>query len=198
MPVLARESLARYARLAMYDSPYVAHREGRAVDLFPGDRSGPEEWSVEAPSPVAGRVETVRSVRAPEKPYAAEEDHLVVVDVDADRGGVRPAPSGPGPGANPDGDDPDRTDGPRPDADGNYRARLLHVEPSVKEGDRIEVGDSLGRLVRSGYFAPWVDNHLHLGVRPAGTDAVRASGSLPLGLDATLAAVPWNGIGHLA
>lgn len=189
MPVLARESLAQYARLAMYDSPYVAHRQGRAVDLFPGDRSGPEGLSVEAPSPVAGRVEAVRSVRAPTKPYADAEDHLVVVAVDGNSGGVRPSLRRP-----PD----DVRDGPETNGDGpDYRARLLHVDPSVDEGDRVEVGEPLGRLVRSGYFAPWVDNHLHLGIRPDDADPVRASGSLSLGLDTTLAAVPWNGVGRV-
>jgi len=74
---------------------------------------------------------------------------------------------------------------------------VLHVDPSVAEGDRVEVGDSLGRLVRSGYFSRWVDNHIHLGIRPVGADPGRASGSLRLGLEATLAAVPWNGIGRV-
>jgi len=181
MPLLDRESLSQYARLSLYDSPYSAHREGRAVDLFPGDRSGPSGWSVEAPSPVAGRIEAVRTVRAPSKPHAEAEDHLIVVSPDGD-GGVRPDPRAA------------RGEGP-PDG---HLARIVHVDPSVNVGDRVAVGDSLGRLVRSGYYAPWVDNHLHLGVRPAAADPVRASGSLRLGLGATLVAVPWNGVGRVA
>jgi len=78
---------------------------------------------------------------------------------------------------------------------GEHLARLLHVEPRVADGDRVEVGDDLGRLVRSGYFAPWVDDHLHLGFRPRGADPVRASGSLPVELDVDVEPVAWNGTG---
>ena len=58
---------------------------------------------------------------------------------------------------------------------GSFLARILHVEPSVEPGDAVARGDSLGRLVRSGYFAPWVDNHVHLGVRPQGSNVLRAT-----------------------
>ena len=78
---------------------------------------------------------------------------------------------------------------------GDHLARLLHVEPSVALGDAIAVGDDLGRLVRSGYFAPWVDDHLHLGFRPPGADPVRATGSLPIELDIDPLAVAWDGVG---
>lgn len=78
---------------------------------------------------------------------------------------------------------------------GEYLARVLHVDPGVGPGDQVALGDSLGRLVRSGYFAPWVDNHIHLGFREYGTNAVRATGSLPLSLDVPLEAVHWDGAG---
>lgn len=77
----------------------------------------------------------------------------------------------------------------------DHLVRLLHVEPTVAVGDQLAVGDDLGRLVRSGYFAPWVDNHLHVGFRPADADAVRATGSLPVGLDVPVDPVPWDGTG---
>ena len=80
---------------------------------------------------------------------------------------------------------------------GEHLARLLHVEPDVDVGDAVAVGDDLGRLVRSGYFAPWVDNHLHLGFRPRGANAVRASGSLPVELGEAVAAVAWDGTGEV-
>lgn len=78
---------------------------------------------------------------------------------------------------------------------GDHLARLLHVEPTVDVGDTVEVGADLGRLVRSGYFAPWVDNHLHLGFRPPDVDPVRATGSLPLELGVGIEAVHWDGTG---
>ena len=140
----------QYVALSRYNSPYPAHDDGRAVDLYP--RRG-------APSPVAGEVVAHRRVRAPDRPWAEADDHLLVVDT------------------------------------GSHLARVLHVEPSVAVGDRVGVGDDLGRTVRSGYFAPWVPDHLHLGFRPREADPVRASGSPPVALDVAVAAVPWDGTG---
>jgi len=69
---LGSDLLAQYRRFSLYNSPFVAHDRGCAVDLYPdGDR---------APSPVAGEVLDSREVRAPPKPYAAEHDHLLLVD----------------------------------------------------------------------------------------------------------------------
>ncbi|GAB3667759.1 hypothetical protein [Halopiger thermotolerans] len=74
-------------------------------------------------------------------------------------------------------------------------ARILHVDPTVEAGDRVEPGDSLGRLVRAGFFAPWVDNHLHLGFRGPGQNPYRASGSLPLEVGTELRPLAWDGTG---
>jgi len=125
--------------------------------------------STEAPSPVAGEVVATRTVDAPSKPYAAAHDHLIVVSL---------APDSPG----------------AADADA---ARILHVDPACSPGDTVVVGESLGTLVRSGFFAPWVANHVHLGFRGADADPVRASGSLPLSLPADLDVrpAPWDGTG---
>ncbi|WP_435196847.1 hypothetical protein [Natronomonas sp. EA1] len=78
---------------------------------------------------------------------------------------------------------------------GEYVARILHVDPGVEPGDRVEVGDSLGEMVRSGFFGQWVDNHIHLGVREPTQNAYRASGSLPLHLDVAVTGIPWDGTG---
>ncbi|MFB6360832.1 MAG: hypothetical protein ABEH59_05865 [Halobacteriales archaeon] len=140
----------RYAALSRYNSPYHAHRDGRAVDLYP--ESG-------APSPVAGEVVRHQRVSCPTRSYAEAHDHLLVVDT------------------------------------GDALARLLHVEPSVTVGDQVAVGDDLGRLIRSGYYAPWVENHLHLGFRPPDGNALRAAGSLPLELGVPIEPVGWDGVG---
>ncbi|SEQ95711.1 hypothetical protein [Natrinema salaciae] len=120
-----------------------------------------------APSPVAGTVRETRTVRAPPKPYAPEHDHLILID---------PAASGPLAG---------------------LTVRVLHVEPSVAAGDRVERGESLGRLVRAGFFAPWVDNHLHVGVRDPDQNPYRASGSLPLELGVSVRPLEWDGTGRV-
>jgi len=77
-------------------------------------------------------------------------------------------------------------------------ARLLHVEPDVTEGEYVERGDPLGRLVRAGFFAPWVPNHIHLGFREHDANHHRASGSLPLSVDFDVTPVSWDGTGTVA
>ena len=174
---LPADVLCRYRRFTLYNSPYAAHDHGRAVDLYPGDATHPDPVEgdpVAAPSPVAGEVIDTRTVAGPSRPYAADEDHLVVVDTAV--GG-----------------------GPTLAAEESPVARLMHVDPAVEPGDRVAVGDSLGTLVRAGFFAPWVADHLHLGFRPRDADPYRASGSLPLALDPDLelelVPVAWDGTG---
>ena len=53
--------------------------------------------------------------------------------------------------------------------------KVLHVEPSVKVGDIIEIGEDLGVLLRSGFFDFWTDPHLHIEVRKP-SDPIRARG----------------------
>ncbi|ELZ27743.1 hypothetical protein C475_07475 [Halosimplex carlsbadense 2-9-1] len=165
---LSADALAPFRRFSLYNSPFDAHDRGCAVDLYPGDvdgdtlRPNPEDGPrIDAPSPVAGEVVETRTVRAPSQPYAADDDHLILLDT------------------------------------GEHVARVLHVEPGVSAGDRVAVGDSLGRLVRAGFFAPWVANHLHLGFRERGANHHRAAGSLPLELDHSVPvdALDWDGTG---
>lgn len=155
---LSPDVLSRYPRFSIYNSPYAAHDEGCAIDLYPDNE---EPRTPLAPSPVAGEVVETRTVTAPSKPYAVEHDHLIVIDT------------------------------------GDYLARTLHVDPSVEPGDTVEVGDSLGESVRSGFFAPWVANHIHLGFRELGSNPVRASGSLPLDLPVDVEPIPWDGTGQV-
>jgi hypothetical protein len=153
----------RYPRFSLYNSPYVAHERGCAIDLYPdADAPGrPTPGTTAAPSPVAGEVLETRTVGVPSKPYAAAHDHLLLVDT------------------------------------GAVVARILHVDPTVAAGDTVAVGDSLGTLVRSGFFAPWVDDHIHLEFREHDADHHRASGSLPLELppDLSIRPLDWDGTG---
>lgn len=152
--------LERYPRFSCYNSPYPAHDRGCAVDLYPASNAGL--------SPVAGEVVATRTVRCPDRHYAVDRDHLVVVDVADDWAN--------GAGA-------------------DLLARVLHVDPAVEPGDRVAVGDSLGEMVRSGFFGQWVDNHLHLGFRPASANPYRASGSLPVAPQVAVTGQPWDGTG---
>lgn len=148
---LGAEVLNQYYRFSLYNSPYAAHDEGCAIDLYPETEL--------APSPVAGKVLETLTVDAPPKPYAATHDHLILIDT------------------------------------GEYVARVLHVDPVVEGGESVERGDPLGRLVRAGFFAPWVPNHIHLGFRSPDANLYRASGSLPISVDLWIEPVPWDGTG---
>src|SRR6056297_644201 len=152
---LPEEVLVRYRRFSLYNSPFDAHDRGCAIDLYP-----PADDPV-APSPVAGEVVDTRTVRAPPKPYAAEYDHLIVVDT------------------------------------GDRIARILHVDPGVEPGEQIAVGDPLGELVRAGFFAPWVPNHIHLGFRPADANPYRAAGSLRVEPAVGVEPLAWDGTGRV-
>ncbi|WP_049928655.1 hypothetical protein [Halopiger goleimassiliensis] len=163
MVTLPGSLLEEYARFSLYNSPYPAHDGGCAVDLYPDTlRDG---RTTAAPSPVSGTVREVRTVRAPPKPYAAEHDHLLLLECDG------------------------------PDSLAGLIARILHVEPALEAGDRVERGDSLGSLVRAGFFAPWVDNHLHVGFRTPEQNPYRASGSLALEPAVDVRPLPWDGTG---
>jgi hypothetical protein len=165
---LPLEVLARYERFSLYNSPYPAHDRGRAVDLYPP--------SSVAPSPIAGTVRETRTVRCPPKPYAADHDHLILVDVDPGASGIERSDGVPGP-----------------------VARILHVDPDadpgVAPGDEVRVGDPLGRTVRSGFFGRWVADHVHLGFRPTGANLHRASGSLPVAVGVDVEPLRWDGSG---
>ena len=150
---IPRDVLFQYYRFSLYNSPFDAHNEGCAIDLYPdGDR---------APSPVAGEVLDTKTVRAPPKAYAAEHDHLILIDT------------------------------------GDTVARLLHVDPAVGPGETVAVGDDLGALVRAGFFAPWVPNHIHLGFREPDANPYRASGSLPVDVAVDVTPLSWDGTGSV-
>jgi hypothetical protein len=169
-------ALEPFVRFSLYNSPYPAHDRGCAIDLY----RDPDRDDDVAPSPVAGEVLDSHERRVPSKTYAEATDHILLVDVDE-------AASGFDPGGTADGED---------DGSG-YVARMLHVDPAVGPGDRVEVGDPLGRMVRSGFFAPWVDNHVHLGFRRPDQNLLRAGGSLDLSLPDAVAPTPleWDGAG---
>ncbi len=183
--------LGRYPRFTLHNSPYVAHDAGRAVDLYP---------AAGAPSPVAGEVLDVRTVAAPPKPYAAADDHLVLVAVDEAASpvswdGAEADADGAGDRSSAGSDDPTAITNDTTTTDDPLVARILHVDPAVEPGDEVSVGDPLGRPIRSGFFAPWVAPHLHVGFRGPDADPYRASGSLPLAADVAVAPLPWDGSG---
>ena len=166
MVTVSGSVLDQYEAFTCYNSPYIAHDNASAIDLYPGGDF--------APSPVTGEVVDILTVKAPPKPYADDLDHVIVIDT---------AVTG-------DGHEHDGIEG-------SPVARILHVDPMVEVGDQVRVGDNLGRLVRAGFFAPWVDNHLHLGFRRPDADPRRAKGSIPLYLDVSVTPLRWEGAGFV-
>lgn len=159
---LPADSLEPYCRFSRYNSPYPAHTEGCAIDLYPAGEDGI--------APVDGVVRETRTVGCPNRSYASATDYLIVIDLDDEwclRAGAEPGTV----------------------------ARVLHVIPDVEPGDRVTVGDVLGPMTRSGFFGQWVDNHVHLGFRPPGSNPFRASGSLPVAVDVPTEPLSWDGSG---
>ncbi len=60
-----------------------------------------------------------------------------------------------------------------------HAVKILHVLPSVKVGERIHVGDELGTLIKSPFFRPWSDKHIHIEIRPR-HDVLRARNAYKL------------------
>lgn len=145
--------LARYRRFSSYNSPYPAHDRGHGIDLYPETNVGV--------SPVAGEVLDTRTVQCPDRSYAVDHDHLILIDT------------------------------------GETVARVLHVDPAVTAGETVAVGDPLGKMVRSGFFGQWVDNHVHLEFRDPEANLYRASGSLPLSVETDVTPAPWDGTGRV-
>ncbi|AEC52782.1 hypothetical protein PNA2_1867 [Pyrococcus sp. NA2] len=61
----------------------------------------------------------------------------------------------------------------------NFCLKVLHVEPKLKVGERVSLGDKIGNLRLSGFFSPWTDKHAHFEIRPC-EDRYRARGGITL------------------
>jgi murein DD-endopeptidase MepM/ murein hydrolase activator NlpD len=59
--------------------------------------------------------------------------------------------------------------------------KILHVDPSVQEGEPVYIGDQIGTHIRSGYFRRLTDPHIHIEVRHR-SDPIRARGGFPIRL----------------
>jgi hypothetical protein len=203
MVTVGSRLLERFPRFSLYNSPYAAHEQGCAIDLYP--------HGGEAQPASDGELRGTKSLGPCGRPEAASSRRGTT----REPGDWREAG---------DGQESRETRAPSPVAgevvatrtvaappkpyavehdhliviDTSDRlARILHVDPAVEPGDDVAVGDSLGEMVRSGFFAPWVDNHVHLGFRDPDADPFRASGSLPIEIapEVKIEGVPWDGRG---
>ncbi|MBD3204717.1 peptidoglycan DD-metalloendopeptidase family protein [Candidatus Bathyarchaeota archaeon] len=63
----------------------------------------------------------------------------------------------------------------KPEENPSVVVKILHLDPCVKVGDKLNIGDNLGSLLRSGYYGWGTSPHLHLEIRPE-KDPIRARG----------------------
>lgn len=128
------------SRLSFFNSPYHAHFNHQAVDIYPP--------SGLAASPVAGKIKYIREFNAPAQKqfHSSPKEYLIAVETQASS---------------------------------EYLVRILHVKPSVRVGEEVEVGAPLGKLIRSGYFDFWTDPHMHVEIRPS-RDLLRAKGGVQI------------------
>ncbi|USS39813.1 hypothetical protein NF865_05360 [Thermococcus aggregans] len=62
---------------------------------------------------------------------------------------------------------------------GDVCLKVLHVEPELKVGEKVSLGDEIGSLRLSGFFSPWSDKHAHFELRRC-EDRYRARGGLTI------------------
>ncbi len=68
---------------------------------------------------------------------------------------------------------------------GGYAARIMHVEPAVKAGEKISPGDIIGRSIANGFFTYWNDPTVHVEIRKE-NDYLRARGGFMLKPEAAI------------
>lgn len=122
---------------SFFASPYHAHREFGAVDIYQG-----RDFGDIAISPVNGRVFKIMKFESPSLGKALPE-YLILIK------------------------------------NGSYLVRIMHIEPSVREGDKIHVGDEIGKFINNGYFYFWSDANIHVEVRDL-NNYLRARGGYEL------------------
>ncbi len=127
--------IPRDAWYSFFNSPYVGHRSGAAVDVY---------FSFLPLFPMeSGKVVEIRRVRAP-KNLPMEEDYVIAIQVSEE-----------------------------------ICLKVLHVRPSIRVGEKLALGDPLGKMHLSGFFMPWSSKHAHFELRSC-KDRIRARGGFPL------------------
>jgi hypothetical protein len=121
-----------------FGSPYPAHHESKAMDIYQG-----KEFGEVALSPVSGVVYKTMRFSSPSTGKKSLPEYLTLI------------------------------------RSGDFLAKIMHIKPTVEEGDRVSVGDPIGKFIVNGYFTYWVDAGMHLEVRDL-KDFVRARGGYEL------------------
>jgi hypothetical protein len=119
------------AYFSYFNSPYIGHTLGTAVDIYPSD----QEWGGPVPSPVTGKVVRIRKIRMGAAKAFPTADHDFGIAI-------------------------------QPDGADTKIVRIMHCEPAIQVGERIDAEDMLGTLIRSRYFNYWTGPHYHVEIMP--------------------------------
>ena len=132
------------AYFSYFNSPYIGHRLGTAVDIYPRH----QEWGGPVVAPISGRVTRIKKL------------HM---------GSIKPFPT----------EDFDYGIALAPENLESDIVRVMHLEPAVREGSKVNEGDEIGRTIRSRYFNYWTGPHYHVEAMAA-SNFTRSSKSIPL------------------
>ena len=67
--------------------------------------------------------------------------------------------------------------------------KILHVKPNVKPGEKLHLGDPIGKIIVSGFLSPWSNIHMHLEFRSL-HDPYRALGGFRIDIRETVNLLP--------
>ncbi len=162
----ATEDLSGFS---LFNSPYHSHKNLEAIDLIPNKNFGEE-----ALSPVNGVVEKILKFKV-----KSVSLFFKVMDVESTKF---------------EAEEYEHVILIRSRENKKKIVKILHVKPTVKEGDRIYVNDPLGTLVRTKHYSFWAAPHLHVEVRNE-NDAIRARGACRLNINILGLRIE-NGITH--
>jgi len=137
----------KHAKITFFNSPYPAHCEKKAVDIYFGDEI--------ALSPVEGKVVEIRKFEVAKPAY-----FFKVLDRDA---------------FDFKGEKYEYATIIRSSENPNKVVKIIHMKPFVKKGEKVEVFQEIGELIRSRLFTFWTGKHIHVEIRNP-NDALRARG----------------------
>lgn len=115
------------AYFSYFNSPYIGHTRGTAVDIYPSD----QEWGGPVLSPVTGKVARIRKIRMGATKAFPTANHDFGIAI-------------------------------QPDGMDTEIIRIMHCEPAIQVGDRVDIEDALGTLLRSRFFNYWTGPHYHV------------------------------------
>ncbi|MCK5346158.1 MAG: hypothetical protein KAR20_22265, partial [Candidatus Heimdallarchaeota archaeon] len=126
-------------RWSVFNSPYYAHSVAAGIDIYPDtlfmNSKHPETIPIQSPVDGILRYHTTFEAPAGYQFTAETHDHLIVIE---------PKKASPF---------------------YNYFFRIVHIKPNVEVGSHISAGQTIGKLVNSGFFSFWTDQHIHLEIR---------------------------------